>query len=225
MDLFSAFLPRRSSDNRQSSSCGDIPDLYISKSISKKRHSDNGALLPPSDRAKSTSNSELVNVVDEQLMEIREKLAAFRDQDTQFRERINLLSNSVGELVSARSSLDSFTPSEYSDLDSLDEASKEKEEFQQQTLGQRTFSDEPPELLRCIPTVRVIGCRDHFNQPFAGCFQMRRATSDPISIHSQIAENAGTTETTQMRSTYSAEAIHRHLYPQYNNPEEISTLF
>jgi len=225
--LFSAFLPRWTSHNtKQNASCGDIPDLFNSTQAAKKHH--NGALegfdnkysvTTSLDRVKSMSNTDLVNDVDEQLMQIKEKLSAFREQDNQFRERIKLLSNSVNEL-SSRSSLNSFTPSEYSNLDSMDEASNGGEEFEQQTT--RAFSIEPPKLLR-IPTVRVTGCRDHFNQSSVGCFHMRRATSDPISIHSLLSEEAQTIETTQLRSSHSTEAI--NLYPQYNNTKETSTLF
>ena len=225
--LFSAFLPRWTSHNsKQNASCGDIPDLFNSTQA-KKRHGgtlegfDNEYSLTTSlDRAKSMSNTDLANDVDEQLMQIKEKLSAFREQDNQFRERIKLLSNSVTEL-SSRSSLNSFTPSEYSNLDSMDEASNGGEEFEQQTT--RAFSNEPSKLLR-VPTVRVTGCGDHFKrQSSVGCFHMRRATSDPISIHSLLSEEAQTIETTQLRSSRSTEAI--NLYPQYDNTKEISTLF
>ena len=154
------------------------------------------------------NNSELVNVVDEQLMQIREKLASFRQQDTQFRERMDSLSGSVSELTSSRSSLSSFTPSEYSDLGSLDEASEGEEEFQPQTVGRLKAS-----------------VTDHFNGLPVRCFHMRQS-SDPSSLHSYIELSEEETEAmeTQRHSTYSADqAI--NLYPQYNKPEEISTLF
>ena len=64
--------------------------------------------------------------MDEQLLQIRKKIAAFRQQDTQFRERMDSLNESVSELVS-RSSINSSL-SECSDLDSLDEASEAEDE-------------------------------------------------------------------------------------------------
>ena len=234
--LFNAFVTRRTStDQRQNYSCGDIPDLYIPKKKTLKRASSGSRHSPPSpsplsnsmsmDRVKSKSNSELVNVVDAQLMQIREKLAAFREQDTQFRERMDSLSNSVSELTSrsSRSSLSSFTPSECSDLGSLDEASEEEEEFEQQTVGQKAFSEEPPRLLR-LPTVRVTGRGYLHRRPAAvRCFHTRQA-SDPSSMQSHIELPEEEAIETQRYSTYSADqAI--NLYPQYNNAEEISTLF
>ena len=211
--LFNAFMSRRASTstiNRHS--CNDIPDLYAKRRMLKRTSFGSRQLLP------STSNSELVNVVDEQLMQIREKLAAFRQQDTQFKERMDSLNDSVSELAS-RSSISS-SPSECSDLDSLDEVSEE-EEFEQQTVGQKAFSDEPPRLL-CIPTVKVTSS-SQFNRPPVGCFHMRHS-SDPSSLHSHIELPKEEEMETRRHSTYSADqAI--NLYPQYNNPEEISTLF
>ena len=149
--------------------------------------------------------------MDAQLMQIKEKLAAFREQDIEFRERIDSLNDSVSELAS-RSSLSSFTPSECSDLDSLEEASDK--EFEQQTARV------------CIPTVQIIvtGCRDlnHFNHPLVRGFQMRRAISDPNSImmHEHLVEKEVEVMETRRHSSYSANH-----YPQYDNPEDISTLF
>ena len=214
--LFNAFMSRRASTstiNRQNSSCDDIPNLHAKRRMLRKTSFDSRQLLP------SPSNSELINVVDEQLMQIREKLAAFRQQDTQFRERIDSLNDSVNELAS-RSSISS-SPSECSDLDSLDEVSEEEEEFEQQTVGQKAFSDEPPRLLR-IPTVKIASS-SQCSRPPVGCFHMRQS-SDPSSLHSHIELPKEEEMETRRHSTYSADqAI--NLYPQYNNPEEISTLF
>ena len=211
--LFNAFMSRRASTgaiNRQS--CDDIPDLGAKRRLKRASFGSKQSLPSP-------SSSELVNVVDEQLMQIREKLAAFRQQDTQFRERMDSLNDSVSELAS-RSSISS-SPSECSDLDSLDEVSEEEEEFEQKTVGQKAFSEEPPRLLR-IPTVKVAG-RSQFNRPPVGCFHMRQS-SDPSSLHSHIELPKEEEMETRRHSTYSADqAI--NLYPQYNNPEEISTLF
>jgi len=205
-------------DSRQNSaSCGDIPDLYVSKKRTLKKAPFGSRYLltsPSPDRAKSMSNSELVNVVDTQLMQIREKLAALREQDTELRDRMNSLSGSVSELTSSRSSLSNFTPSECSDLGSLDEVSNEEELEQGRPIivGQRAS---------------VTYDRDHFNRPLVRCFHMRQS-SDPSPMHSQIElaipNEEEMWETPRHATTYSPDQT-TNLYPQYDNPEEISTLF
>lgn len=193
------------SDIRRNSSCGDIQDLSIQ---SKKRRSLKRASFSSrpssanlnSDRTKRMSNSELVDVVDEQLMQIRENLAAFRQQDTRLRERIDSLSGSVNELSSSRSSLSSCAPSECSDLGSLDEVNEEDE---QTTTGQ------------------VKDTKEHLNRSTVLSFHVRQS-SDPSSIQSH-EDKAEAIIKAQRCSTYSDQAI--NLYPQYNNPENISTLF
>lgn len=171
------------------------------------------------ERVKSSSNSELVDDVDYQLTQIREKLAMMREQDLQFRERMESLSTSVSELAS-RSSLSSFTSSECSDLGSLDEVSEEEEWEEEQTIGQRTFSNE--RLLR-IPTIRVTGRQ--FNRPPLKCLHTRQS-SDPSSMysHRELPEENEAAIDTQRHSTYSADQA-MCLYPQYSNADEISTLF
>jgi len=125
--LVNVFMTRRAS--APSMFCDrDIPDQVCGK---KKKRASLGSLIssrlsppiPSSDHAKGSS--ELLSVMDEQLMQIRKKLAAFRKQDTQFRERMDSLNESVSELVS-RSSINSSI-SECSDLDSLDEVSEDEE--------------------------------------------------------------------------------------------------
>ena len=222
--LFNAFMSRRASTtiSRQNSSCDGIPDLYITKKRMLKRASfgsRQSPISPCSDRAKIMSNSELVDAVDEQLMQIREKIAAFREQDTQFRERMNSLNGSVSELAS-RSSISS-SPSECSDLGSL-EFSEEEELFKQQIVGEKALSDaRAPRLLR-IPTVKVASS-SQFNQPPVGCFHMRQS-SDPSSLYSHIELPKEEAAEVRRHSTYSADqAI--NLYPKYNSSEEIRTLF
>ena len=208
--LFSAFVSRRTSRN----GCGNIADpVYVSKKRTLKGAASFGSRHSPSNTSLDrTRNSEIISVVDAQLMQIKEKLAAFREQDNEFRERMGSLSDSVSELTSSRSSLSSFTPSECSDLDSVNEASEEEEKPEQQTVDrQRAF---------------VKSGRDHFTRLSARCFHMRRAASDPSSMHSHIElpeEEAEAVET-QRHSTYSADQA-TNLYPQYDNPEKISTLF
>jgi len=115
--------------------------------------------------------------------------------------------------------LSSFTSSECSDLGSLDEVS-EGEECEEQTIGQRKFSNE--RLLR-IPTIRVSG-KPHFNRLPVKCVHMRQS-SDPSSMYSHPElpeENAA--EEAKRHSTYSADQA-MCFYPQYANAEEISTVF
>jgi len=153
--------------------------------------------------------------VDAQLMQIKEKLAAFRDQDTQFRERLDSLNDSVSELTSSRSSLSSFTPSECSDLDSLDEVYEEEEESEHQIAAGQSKG------------LKQLATKGHRNRPRVRCHQpMRRATSYPSSLygHIKLPEEEEEAMKAQRHSTYSADqAI--NLYPIYDNPEEISTLF
>ena len=175
-----------------------------------KRASFGSRQSPSSPR--TMNNSELASVVDEQLMQIRQKLAEFREQDTHFRERIDSLTGSVSEIAS-RSSQSSFTPSECSDLDSLDEFSEEEEEIEQ-TVGQKAFSKQPPPLLR-IPTIKVIDVGNRSTN----CFHMRQS-SDPSSLHNHIELPKEEVMETRRHSSYSADQV----YPQYDNPEEIRTL-
>jgi len=151
-------------------------------------------------------------------MQIKEKLAEFRDQDTQFRERMDSLNESVSEITSSRSSLSSLTPSECSDLVSLDEVHEEEEEFQRQIAAEQSKGLQRTKLVKCG--------RNHFNRPRVRSHYMRRATSYPNSLygHLELPEEEEETMEVQRHSTYSADqAI--NLYPQYDNPEEISTLF
>jgi len=158
----------------------------------------------------SPSNSELISVVDAHLKQIKEKLAAFREQDTQFKERMDSLSDSVSELTSSRSSISSFTPSECGDsaAGSLDETSELELE-------------DPLEANQGVGQLRA------FTKSGRNCFNhMRRATSDPSSLynHVELPEEELEAMETQRHSTYSADQA-VNLYPQYNNPDEISTLF
>jgi len=147
-------------------------------------------------------------------MQIRENLAAFHNQDVQFRERMDLLSDSVSELAS-QSSLSSFTSSECSDLNSLGGASNsEGVEFDQQNLEQTNES-------RPLPTLRITECMDNFDQLPVRYFNIRRAISDPSSVHIQLPEEAMEAQRHQTHLTDNFV----NGYPQYDNPQEISTLF
>ena len=217
--LFNVFMSRRTSSDSRRSSCDSIPDLYTSKKKMGKRLSFGSRQSPSSP---SLSSSELVNCVDEQLLQIREKLAEFREQDNYIRERMDSLSDSMSELSSSRSSLSSYTPSECSDLDSLDEVSEEEEESDSEYVGQRAFSSEL--RLHRIPTVRLAGGRNQL--PIKYCHV--RQCSDPSSLHSQTELPKEEAEAMEVRrhSTPSVDqAIDMYPQkPQYNNPEDISTL-
>jgi len=202
---FSGNLGSNSGRYRQNSSCDNIPDqVCVSKKRMLKRAASFCGRNLLSSAESSASNSELINIVDAQLMQIKEKLAAFREQDTKFRERMDLLSDSVSELSSSRSSISSFTPSDCSNLGSLDEAQRELPE-EENSLEKQTVAF-------------FKGSRDRFNY-------MRRATSDPSSLYSHIElPEEETMETERPHSTCSTnQAV--NVYPQYNNPDEISTLF
>jgi len=139
-------------------------------------------------------------------MQIKEKLATFREQDTQFRERMESLSDSLSKLSSSRSSISSFTPSECSDLSlPLDETQSQSK------------LEEPEDPLAEEQTVFIkCGNKDRFN--------VRRATSDPSLLYSHIELPEEEAMEAQRYSTYSTDQA-VNLYPQYDNPEEISTLF
>jgi len=195
--VFSAFVSGK--NNRRNSSCENIPNrVYVSKKNILKRAASFGSRLSLSNPSSANSSFELISIVDAQLMQIKEQLAAFREQDTQFRERMDSLSDSVSELTSSRSSISSIT-----DLGSLDETSKLEDPLEDQNMvGQsRVF---------------VNGGRDRSNY-------IRRTTSDPSSLYNLPEEEEEAMET-QRHSAYSADQA-VNLYPQYNNPEEISTLF
>ena len=220
--LFNTFMSRRTSSESRRSSCDSIPDLYTSKKRILKRLSF-GSRQSPS--IPSLSSSELVNVVDEQLLQIKEKLAEFREQDNYIRERMDSLSDSMSELSSSRSSLSSYTPSECSDLDSLDEVSEEEEESDSEYVGQKAFSSEP--RLHRIPTVRLAGGRNQ--SPIKYCHM--RQCSDPSSLHSQTElpkeeVAAAMDEVMEVRRHSTPSVVQAiDMYPQYNNPEDINTLF
>jgi len=198
--LFNVFVSRSSVSTRHSS-CGakDKPK----KRVTLKREFSG---ISHSNFTKNMNNSELVVSVDEQLMQIREKLAKFREQDTQLRERMNSLSDSVSELAS-RSSLNSFTPSECSDLGSVDEV--------QSCSGEENGYKLKHQLKALVKSG---------NRPTVRSFHMRRTTSDPSSMYRHVELPEEEEMETQRYSTYSADQAF-NLYPQYTHPEEISTLF
>ena len=146
-------------------------------------------------------------------MQIREKLAAFREQDTEFRERMGSLSDSVSELTSSRSSLSSFTPSEHSDLGSVDEASKKEEEFEQQTVD---CAKEPSSQAQRGPLHQTI------------CKMFPHETShvrSKFNAQSHRAARRGSRSNGNTKTQYILSRPTVSLYPQYNCacPEKIAT--
>lgn len=138
--IISAFKIRRNSTPaKRFLSCGDLTQLYASKT-GKPKHKPAKQNSPSSQsslsnvhsayrakRGANRNNDELVDFVDLQLTQIREKLAMMREQDLQFRERMDSLSTSVSELAS-RSSLSSLECSDLGSLDlTLDEVIEEEE--------------------------------------------------------------------------------------------------
>ena len=207
--LFNAFVSRKTS--RRYSSCGDKPvsnPAYVSRKSGTLKRASSGS--GHSDFTKNM-NSELLYIVDEQLMQIRENLAKFREQDTQLRERMSSLSDSVSELAS-RSSLSSFTPSECSNLSSLDELQSCGEDEGEENVFRETVEWQLTTYIKSN------------NQPPVECCHMKRTTSDPSSMCNHVELPEEEEMETQRHSTYSADqAI--NLYPQYTHPENISTLF
>jgi len=97
------------------------------------------------------SNSELINTVDLQLMQIREDLAAFCQQYIWFRERLDSLNGSVNKLTLSQSNLSSYT-SDCSNIGSLDE----NEEFFEQTTVRQSEGQRARQLVK--------GSKDHFKK-------------------------------------------------------------
>ena len=104
------------------------------------------------DRTMRKSCCKLKNNIDDQLAEIREKLAMFRKQDTKFRERIDSLSHSIGELASDRSSLNNFTTSEDSMIFDND---AEEQNFEEAEINGKICSSFSTEVLNSIPNIKV----------------------------------------------------------------------
>jgi len=191
--LFNAFKSRRRSSttsafNRRNSSSG----CTLKRASFCSKHT--APPSPSSDRTKNISNSELIDAVDLQLMQIKEDLAAFRQQDLRFRERMNSLNGSVSKLISSR--LSSY-PSECSNLGSLDEVN-EDEVFEQTTVKQS--KGQRVQLVNSMGTTLT-------NPPSERYCHVRRATSDPSLLYNLSEEE---TMETQRHSADQAN----NLYPQ-----------
>ena len=158
---------------KQSLSCGDITSLTTAP---KSNHSESkqrrrslvrsadtllhrfvrpkSPLVHSMDRPPKTrtpASTPDLEDIDQRLIQIREKLSMFREQDMEFRERLDSLSNSIDELAS-RSSL----ASDISD-DSDDASDEYHYEDNNQTIDNdlknvsMSFSSE---VLNCIPSLQ-----------------------------------------------------------------------
>ena len=179
---------------KQSLSCSDITSLTTATkqnhSQSKRRRSSlvrsadtllhrfvrpKSPLVHSMERTKTRTPASTPDLddIDQRLLQIRKKLSMFREQDMEFRERLDSLSNSIDELAS-RSSLasDSLEDSD----DDIDECRYKDDD---QTIGNdlknvsMSFSSE---VLNCIPYITVT--------PYKRMWQ----SSDP-SIHASEATN------------------------------------
>lgn len=177
----------RDKAEKLSLSCGDLStiepamyDEYDVKRRSRKFFKDTwpSRLLRPSlrpklrsmDRIKSKSSEELsnrrqagevVDTFDSQLAKIKEKLAMFREQDMEFRERMKSLSISIDEL----SSRSSPPPSEVSttsdptisnddDIDD-DELSYTEDQTIENKIKNMSAMSFSTEVLNSIPTITI----------------------------------------------------------------------
>ena len=178
------------------------------------------------DRSKSRS-SELVNSLDRQLAEIREKLAMLQEQDADFHERMDSLSNSIGELAS-RSSLNSFG----SALSEASGAASDREMLsdEDEDSEQENYTDDDQiiknkiesismsfstELLNSIPTIEVTPDTYRRRRSSKRSSQLRR--SDPYVHESAKLLNLST------ESNRHSICLTDHAY-LYGSGEEISTL-
>ena len=129
-------LKQQSKDSRDTSSC------RLTRFLRPKSPDSLGCTM-----SRGNSCCELVNNIDDQLAEIREKLAMFRKQDTKFRERMDSLSHSIGELASG-SSLNSEDPMIF-------DSDTEEQNFEEAEINGKISSSFSTEVLNSIPTIKV----------------------------------------------------------------------
>ena len=144
--------------------------------------------------------------IDQRLIQIRGQLSMFREQDMEFRERLDSLSNSIDELAS-RSSLAS---SEVSDVTMpSDDAAEEhdyKDNFEDDDQAiendfKRLSMSLSTEVLNSIPSITVT------------CYKICRQSSDP-SVHEtmkllQLSDNTSPATQWQLpQRTYSTDQLY-----------------
>ena len=170
------------SKGKQSLSCNDIPALTTIKEhrdqldIKQRRNSRPEELIRSkflrskspllhSSKSKSRNSSHALDDLDRQLVQIKQKLSIFREQDMEFRERLDSLSYSIDELAS-RSSIASNLSEVSIDSDLVfeqnDDANSENEELDYEddlsieneikNISSTSFSDE---VLSRIPVISV----------------------------------------------------------------------
>ena len=171
------------SKGKQSLSCNDIPAALTTikehrdqLDIKQRRNSRPEELIRPkflrpkspllhSSKSKSRTSSHALDDLDRQLVQIKQKLSIFREQDMEFRERLDSLSYSIDELAS-RSSIASNLSEVSIDSDLVfeqnDDANSENEELDYENdlsieneiknISSTSFSDE---VLSRIPVISV----------------------------------------------------------------------
>lgn len=177
-----------------------------------------------SDESINSKNcSEIANTFDNQLAEIREKLAMFRQQDNEFHKRMRSLSNSIGDLAASRSSLNSFTHSEASDL--MSGSNDDSDHKEQNNTGGITedsrvikattgnlATSSTSKVVDSVPTIKVTGS---YKRKRSSRRSLRR--SDPAIHESARLLNSS------MESNEHEMLKNDHVY-FYGSAEEISTL-
>ena len=207
------------SKGKQSLSCNDIPAALTTikerrdqLDIKQRRNSRPEELFKPkflrskspllhSSKSKSRSSSSAVDDLDRQLVQIKQKLSIFREQDMEFRERLDSLSYSIDGLAS-RSSIASNLSEASIDSDLVfeqnDDVNSTNEELDYDDLSieneiknisSTSFSDE---VLSRIPIISV--------------------TPDDILPSSEAAASHGTRFTDNTIRT--AKYIHTYLFNQ-----------
>lgn len=191
---------KRSKGKHLSLSCSDLPkaleydesDFQRLRTQPKNCKSLPRFLRPRSagsmDRTKRRSSSEFMDTFDCQLAEIKAKLAMFRDQDTEFRGRMESLSNSIGELASlSRSSLNlSEVSVDLMTSDDEEQGCVGKNdhpiEIEFHSMSRRSSSSE---VLYCIPTIEITYCKrgSSYSSVHESLGAFTKTAIDPNRLH------------------------------------------
>lgn len=129
---------------------------------------------------KSRSSSELansaesVNTVDCQLAKIRETLALFREQDMEFRERMDSLSSSIDELASRTS------------MASLEVSADVNDNITGKDMGNISANrkSSSSEVLNCIPTIKITCHKRRQSDPAETARNLASSTVTASELHS-----------------------------------------
>ena len=95
--------------------------------------------------------------IDQRLIQIREKLSMFREQDVEFRERLDSLSNSIDELASRSSLASSDVPSDDSAEEHCDNCEDDLEDADLaiENNFKNLSMSLSNEVLNCVPSITV----------------------------------------------------------------------